>query len=136
VILRQFLDLHLFSWYNKNARSGRSELGGESTVNIEIKAINRALLVKVTGEIIGLNIIKLQKIFSCFLEEGYESAVLDMHEVTAIDSNGLAGLLYTHLQFQKANREFILASLPGEIRDLIFNCNVNRVLNIQQSSVL
>ena len=90
--------------------------GLEITTEVENDKTVLTLDGKVT---IGAGDVKLRKAIRDLLDQGVRNMVIDLHDVTRIDSSGISELVAAHMAVAKRGGILELRNLPSNIRDVL-----------------
>ena len=78
------------------------------SIAIKIKKVNGYPILVVSGRVINIDSEKFQKKMESFCKKNLTQFIVDISEVTFMDSYGLGTLVQHHTQIQKRGKEFIL----------------------------
>ena len=84
----------------------------------------------VSGEITGVNIIRLSKTVESILGSHYKKVILDLTDVNSVDSCGLGGIIYANALLNKEEKTMVLAAPEGIVKQLLLNCALDKILAI------
>ncbi len=100
-------------------------------MEIEVKQLKRASLVKVSGRVDSSNAPDLEKALKELMEQGQFRVVVDMSGLNFISSAGLRVLISTAKTCRRWNRgDVYLAALPKPIMDTFELAGLTRVFKI------
>lgn len=91
---------------------------------------NRVIL---SGELVGVDSVKLSKTLEGFKESDCNEIVIDLSKVKYMDSNCFGSLIYAQILLNKNNKKIVL-SAPKEIIKKIFrDCTFEQIFKIADS---
>ncbi|MGB9593258.1 MAG: STAS domain-containing protein [Anaerolineae bacterium] len=105
-------------------------------MDIEVKQLKRASLVKVSGRVDSSNAPDLEKALKELMEQGHFRIVVDMSGLNFISSAGLRVLISTAKTCRRWNRgDVYLAALPPHIMETFELAGLTRVFKIFPDAV-
>lgn len=84
----------------------------------KIKVVGDKKVIILSGEITGLDAIKLYKILEGFKKGEDEEILIDLKKVEYLDSNCLGALMYSQILLNKYNKKLVLSAPRGYIENL------------------
>jgi anti-sigma B factor antagonist len=91
-----------------------------------------ALVVAVDGELDLETAPRLANWIADALASGSKRVVLDVAEVSFIDSSGLTTLIVGHAEAEKAGAELVLRSVTRQTYDLLLMTGLDQVLAVER----
>ncbi len=105
-------------------------------MDIQIKQLKRASLVKISGRVDSSTAPDLEKALKELMEQGQFRIVVDMSDLSFISSAGLRVLISTAKTCRRWNRgDVYLASLPQHIMETFELAGLTRVFKIFPDAV-
>ena len=96
----------------------------------KIKSLKNKKIVILYGDIIGLDALKISKIFEKIHNRDCEEIILDLRNVEYIDSNCLGALIYSHILLKKRNINLTLSGPQDYIKTLFRDCSFDQIFKI------
>jgi anti-anti-sigma factor len=90
----------------------------------------------VTGKVVGTDIVELGKMLEACRESEFDTIVVDLSDVSFIDSHGLGGLVYSHILLEKGGKKLLLAAPKGYAKALFRDCALDKVLKIVEPATV
>lgn len=108
---------------------------GDEILGTEIeKAPPDHALIRLAGELDASNVSRLYEELAELAHEGRRHTVLDLTELTFVDSTGLSAIIAAHKRAEKAGAELILFSPQPQVRNLFTIAGIDRYLHIRPSN--
>lgn len=101
--------------------------GEPAKLQIRVQSMQGLAVVRLTGEIDLSNAARLQDQLILLVEQGH--VVVDLSEVTFIDSTGLSALIVGHRRATTAHTGLHLAGATGTVRRLLAMTQLDRHLS-------
>ncbi|WP_017754795.1 STAS domain-containing protein [Calidifontibacillus oryziterrae] len=95
----------------------------------EITVLNNQIMVKLKKELYVDNTTNLREQLISYLEKGYKNFLLDMGEVTYIDSTGIGFILSFHKKAFSAEGKVIVKGLQGPVKEIF---EITRLTNFME----
>ena len=97
------------------------------------KIIGNKYLIKLSGEVKGLDSIALSDLLSACKEKDYEEIIIDLQKVIYMDSNSLGALVYGKILLDKYNIKITLSADKKNIDKLFHECSLEKIFSIVES---
>ena len=96
----------------------------------EISGYKNYVLIKISGEldytVVNNNIIT-REIMPC-IETGEKNIIMDLQDLSYIDSTGILNILYCYLKLQKAKRNMRFIRVDNKIRELFMAIGLTKMI--------
>lgn len=102
-------------------------------MHIKRKTVGNKKVVIFSGEIIGLDAIRLFTILEEFNKEKYKEIIVDLRNVEYMDSNCLGALIYSQIVLNKNDKKLILSAPSDLVAKLFRDCSFDHVFEIVES---
>ena len=88
-------------------------------MDIRLRRAGSTYIVDISGEMDLYNAHRLKEVVAKMLEKGIRDFVINVDNVTYIDSTGIGALMHVHSKIKKENRRLLLANVKGTVRQVI-----------------
>ncbi len=102
-------------------------------MNFAVEVRDQFLLVRVTGEVTLRSATGFRKYCAQMMSRGYRRFVVDMHNVSFLDSSGLGALLATTQTLRRKGGDLKLFALPQKIERLLRLAGISFLFDIAPS---
>ena len=102
-------------------------------MNKKIKTDKRKKVLILSGELTGLDAIELFKIMEKFNKENREEIIVDLKNVTYMDSNCMGALIYSQIVLNKNKKKLTLSAPREFVANLFRDCTLDHVFTIIES---
>ena len=90
-------------------------------------------VIILSGEITGLDAIKLYKTLDSFKKGKHKEIIVDLRKVEYMDSNCLGALIYSQTVLNKYDKKLALSAPHGFIENLFLDCYFDQVFEIRET---
>ncbi|MBD3344504.1 MAG: STAS domain-containing protein [Chitinivibrionales bacterium] len=98
-------------------------------LSVQLKGNEKCKSIHVGGDIISSRIKELSRMVESIEKAKCSRLILDLTQVTFVDSYGLGAFVYYHTMLSKAGTELLVAA-NGALKETLTSCNLDKVLNI------
>lgn len=88
-------------------------------MDIRLRRAGSVYIVDISGEMDLYNAHKLKEVVQKMLEKGIRDYVINVDNVTYIDSTGIGALMHVHSTIKKQGKRMLLANVKGTVRQVI-----------------
>ena len=103
------------------------------SVKIKVATYQENPMLVISGEIICQESIKISNALQGYLHSECTQVILNLNEVTFIDSYGLGGLIYSKKLFDREGKKLMLLDLGVLIKKIFERNNLDRAFTILNS---
>ncbi len=102
-------------------------------MKISTSSHNNNTIITVNGEIEFNNVGKLKKEVNDLIDGGCRSLILDMKDVSYIDSMAIGLLAVTHKKMKNASGKFVLINVSADLMAFLKISTIDKMLTIYDS---
>jgi anti-sigma B factor antagonist len=110
------------------------EIGGRMALEVKVRKKNGTPIIALGGRAIGSDVEKFAKKLESLYKNGSKTIILDLSEVSFLDSQGLGKIVYYYHIMEKAGRSLVILNANPDpqmfVRRLFSLTNLDRVLKI------
>ena len=103
-------------------------------MQIEIKESQNKNLVILSGELVGVDSVRLSKAFEQFKTSDFDEIIVDLSDVKYMDSNCFGSLIYAQIVLNKSNKKIVLSAPKDVIKRIFRDCTFDQIFEIAESN--
>lgn len=102
-------------------------------MKIETRVNGKSNLVILSGDLVGVDSVRLSKALEQFKTSDLNEIVVDLSNVQYIDSNCFGSLLYAQIVLNKSDKKIFLSGPRNTLKKIFRDCTFDQVFTIEET---